>query len=304
MPKTRFVTLTDADGTTALIAPELGGWLLRYARPLTGHGLVEGIYYDPAVVARYPREMYAGNPILFPLASKNVVDGRDHGYEWQGRKFDMPQHGFARRLPWRVTDQSATRLAMGLTDTAATRENYPFAFRMGLTYWLDGGRLHWEQTVENRSGEIMPFSTGFHPYLPLPLTPRSRRDACFVDLPDCRRHTWTGNYERFMAQPFRGQRWSVMQDVVDSLLLDGFACPELTLQDETSGVEAAVNFAEAPQFRFVVIWSRSPADPFYCIEPWTALPNPFSRLGSGELTLLPPGERFRAGMHMEVRSMR
>jgi galactose mutarotase-like enzyme len=53
----------------------------------------------------------------------------------------------------------------------------------------------------------------------------------------------------------------------------------------------------------VVIWSRSTSDPFYCIEPWTALPNAFSRRDTGELTLVPPGGEFRAAMHMDIRLM-
>ena len=66
-----FATLTDTDGTIAVIAPELGGWMLRYARKTQKHGLVDALHFSQAVVDRYPREMYAGIPILFPLVSKN-----------------------------------------------------------------------------------------------------------------------------------------------------------------------------------------------------------------------------------------
>src|SRR5881296_2737753 len=73
MPVKSLVTLTDPDGTTAVVAPELGGWLLRYARRTARHGLVDALQFSQAVVDRYPREMYAGNPILFPLVSNNRV---------------------------------------------------------------------------------------------------------------------------------------------------------------------------------------------------------------------------------------
>ena len=43
MPEKTFVTLTDTDGTTAVLAPELGGWLLRYARKTSKHGLVDAL---------------------------------------------------------------------------------------------------------------------------------------------------------------------------------------------------------------------------------------------------------------------
>ena len=102
MPEKNLVTLTDADGTTVTVAPELGGWLLRYARPIPEHGLVDALHYSQAVVDRYPREMYAGIPVLFPLVSNNRVGDKDHHYEWNGKVFEMPQHGFARRHAVRV----------------------------------------------------------------------------------------------------------------------------------------------------------------------------------------------------------
>mgnify|MGYP003345490287 CR=1 FL=1 len=40
--------------------------------------------------------MYAGNPVLFPLVSNNRVGDKDHHYEWNGKLFELPQHGFAR----------------------------------------------------------------------------------------------------------------------------------------------------------------------------------------------------------------
>jgi hypothetical protein len=81
MPERNFVTLTDTDGTIAVLAPELGGWLLRYARPIPNHGLVDALHFSQAVVDRYPREMYAGNPILFPLVSNNRVGENEHHYD-------------------------------------------------------------------------------------------------------------------------------------------------------------------------------------------------------------------------------
>jgi len=95
MTEKNFVSLQDADGTIALVAPELGGWLLRYARPMPNHGLVDALHFSQAVVDRYPREMYAGNPILFPLVSNNHVGDKEHHYLWNDHFYEMPQHGFA-----------------------------------------------------------------------------------------------------------------------------------------------------------------------------------------------------------------
>ena len=134
MPERLLITLTDSEGATAVVAPELGGWLLRYARMLPKYGSVEALHFSQAVVDRYPREMYAGNPVLFPLVSNNRAGDKEHHYEWNNQLFEMAQHGFARRSKWSVREQSATSLTMELMETESTRADYPFAFRFCLYF--------------------------------------------------------------------------------------------------------------------------------------------------------------------------
>ena|SRR2546429_1238259 len=304
MPEKNFLTLSDTDGATAVVAPELGGWLLRYARQAPKHGWVEALHFSQAVVDRYPKEMYAGMPVLFPLVSNNRVGDQEHRYEWNEKMFEMPQHGFARRSKWALKEQTATSITMELTDNGTTQADYPFAFRFCLTHRLQQGRLHWEQVVENKSNEPLPFSTGFHPYFAVPLTAKSERGACFVEIPESKRLTPVGPFERFTARPFPAQNWSVDEDVADTMFLTDLKKQELVLVDPVSELEVVFNFEDAPQHRFVAIWSKTTSEPFYCLEPWTALPNSFSRQTKDhELILLEPHKTFRAAMWMELRPM-
>jgi galactose mutarotase-like enzyme len=303
MPANDLVTLTDADGATAVVAPQLGGWLLRYARPTPKHGRVDALHFSQSVVDRYPREMWAGNPILFPLVGNNRAGDREHQYEWDGRVFDMPQHGFARRSKWGVIDQTPTSVTMELSDSDATRASYPFAFRHCFTYRLSQGRLSWEQVVENRSTGPMPFSTGVHPYFAVPLTPKSDRDACFIEIPEGKRLTPVGKFDRFTAAAFPAQNWSVAEDVSGTMFLTDLKKHELILVDPGSELEVVFNFEDAPQHRFVAIWSKATTEPFYCLEPWTALPNSFSRVKDRELIVLEPQATFRAAMWIELKPM-
>jgi galactose mutarotase-like enzyme len=303
MPDHNPVTLTEPDGSVAVVAPELGGWLLRYARPMGRHGLVEALHFSQAVVDRYPRQMWAGNPILFPLVSNNRVGDHEHHYEWNGRTFEMPQHGFARRSKWTVLNRSANAVTLELRDSETTRTDYPFAFRHCLSYRLVQGRLHWEQVVENRAGEPMPFATGFHPYLRIPLTDQGRRDACFVEIPAAKRATPFENWARYTLRPFPAQNWSVQEDVAGTMFLTDLKKAEVILIDPISELELGLNFADAPQHRFLAIWSPSTEQPFYCLEPWTAFPNAFSRLKDHELIVLEPNQTFRAALWLELRPM-
>jgi galactose mutarotase-like enzyme len=302
MSKPQWVTLGDSTGAKAVIAPELGGWLLRYTRTFAEQGEVDALHYDPAVVERYPNEMYAGNPVLFPLASFNHIDGHDHHYSWENARFPMPQHGFARRRPWSVADRNDSAVTLELVDDEVTRAAYPFAFRHRISYRLVEGVLYWEQQIENRGDRPMPFSAGFHPYLRVPLTERGERSECFVEIPEGRRLTMQGRGERFVSRRFPAQHWSVGKDVSDTVFLADLRLRELNLIDPLSDLEVVLNWEEAPAYRFAALWSRSTDEPFYCLEPWTALSNAFTRAAAGELIVLGPGEELRAGFRMELRS--
>lgn len=297
------VILTGPDGSQAVVAPELGAWLLRYARPMPRHGRVEALHFSQAVVDRYPRQMWAGSPILFPLVSNNRVGNQEHHYAWNDRLFEMPQHGFARRSKWAVTNQAADAVTMELADNENTRTMYPFSFRQCLSYRLAQGRLSWEQVIENRSAEPMPFATGFHPYLRIPMTGQSRREDCFVEIPAAKRATAVENWARYTLRPFPAQNWSVQEDVAGTMFLTDLKKPELVLVDPINELEVVLNFEDAPKHRFVALWSPSPEQPFYCLEPWTAFPNAFSRLKDHELIVLEPNQTFRAAMWMELRPM-
>ena len=302
MHEEQFVRLKDSTGALAVIAPELGGWLLRYARPTEKHGLVDVLHFSQAVVDRYPKEMWAGNPLLFPMVSFNHQLGREHHYAWGRREFALGQHGFARRSAWRVVARGESAMTLELADSEATREVYPFAFRYGVTYRLDGGRLHFEQTVENRGAEPMPFSTGIHPYFQVPLTPRGERNRCFVKIPACQGLTPDVRHEHFTPASRPASELTVAADVAHTLFFGEFSQRELTLVDPASELEIILNWQDAPQHRYCAIWSRTTDAPFYCLEPWTALPNSFTRAQPGEIIVLAPGETFRAAMWMDLRA--
>ncbi|PYK99612.1 MAG: hypothetical protein DME19_08065 [Verrucomicrobia bacterium] len=96
----------------------------------------------------------------------------------------------------------------------------------------------------------------------------------------------------------------MQEEVADTMFLTDLKKQELILIDPVSELEVGFNFEEAPQHRFVAIWSRTTNEPFYCLEPWTALPNSFSRQSKDhELILLEPQKTFRAAMWMELRPM-
>lgn len=297
-----FVVLRDLEGSTAWVAPEKGAWLLRYSRFFLEHGPVDALHFDWEVVERYPREMYAGSPVLFPLVSYNHLPGQEHHIAWPTGVAPMPQHGFGRRRPWRVIDRDFSAVTLELTDDDVTRAQYPFAFGHRLTYRLAGGRLTWEQEIENRAAEPMPFASGFHPYFAAPLVPRGIRSECLVEIPAGRRFDPDPDSITFQSSDWPAGPWRVANDLPGSLLLGDLEPREVHYVDPAGELEVVVNWEMAPAYRFLVLWTRTPDSPFFCVEPWTALPNVFRRAGDDCLHLA-PGETLRSTFWMELRAL-
>jgi len=294
----QLITLRDGSEAKAVVAPELGGWLLRYARHFPKLGYVDGLYFSQEVVDRYPSQMYAGNPLLFPMVSFNHLPNLENHYSWEGKTYSLPQHGFARRSKWKVLEVQETRVSMVLTDSAETRAVYPFSFRCVVTCALANSRLEFRQSIENCGNEVMPFSAGIHPYLPVPITTSGKRNDCYVELPEARQVINKGDWASWTTEPFSERKLPVSQDVSGTLFLTDLAKREVSLLDTLSALRITLNFEESPRHRFLAIWSKSTNDPFYCLEPWTNLPNSFSR--GSELVRLEPGERFEAGMWLRI----
>jgi len=137
----------------------------------------------------------------------------------------------------------------------------------------------------------------------VPLTAQGRREDCFVEIPEAKRATPVDDWGRYTLRPFPAQNWSIQEDVAGTMFLTHLKKLELILIDPLSELEVVLNFEDAPQHRFVAIWSPSPDHPFYCLEPWTAFPNSYARLKDHELIVLEPNQTFRAAMWMALRPM-
>jgi galactose mutarotase-like enzyme len=98
-------------------------------------------------------------PILFP-----VVGGSSDGVvRVDGVAYPMPRHGFARNTRFTCVEVSPSEARFRITDTAATRVHYPFAFAFDVIVTLAPATLTLAFEVRNNGATALPYAVGFHP---------------------------------------------------------------------------------------------------------------------------------------------
>ena len=285
------VTITD-DALTATVDP-LAAELLSLT-DAAGRELMTDA--DPA--------FWTGHaPILFPIVGA-VRDGRYRLRD--GRTFAMPQHGFARRLPWTVVARDAASARFRLVDDAGTRAAYPFAFALEAAFAVADATLSITLTLTNRGDVALPASIGFHPAFAWPLPygePRAAHRLVFErDEAAC-----VSRIEGALIGP--ADRPSPIADRVLMLRDELFAADALVWSDVASGAvrygaghgpQLDIAFPGAPSLG---VWTK-PGAAFVCVEPWWGRADPVGYTGAFEdkpgMMILAPGDERRVGMSVTL----
>lgn len=146
-------TLTSGS-LRAQIAPDKGGTLVQLSRD----GF-DFLYVDPDNLesAERPR---CGIPFLFPIFGRL----KDRTYTWNGKSYHMDIHGFGHTTPWTVVRAEADHLVLALESSPETLIQYPFPFRVEMTYRLREDALEIHLNIRNTGTQALPYSFGFHPY--------------------------------------------------------------------------------------------------------------------------------------------
>ena len=250
-----------------VLAPTRGGLVTRFIVSDTNV-----LYLDADTLRDATKNVRGGIPVLFPIAGRLA----DDKYRVDGATYTMKQHGFARNMPWAIVDQATdggARLGLALTPTAVTRAQYPFEFRLALTYVLSEGRLTVQTRVSNLGERPMPIAPGLHPYFQL--ADRNKRAARVVT--DATQ-AWDNRVGAVV--PLR-EPIDLAADVVDLHVLDHWPRTVRLTRPEDRDVELALGIPD----RVLVVWTERGRD-FVCVEPWTARAN---ALNDGSATLVPPG---------------
>lgn len=257
------------------VVPSRGGIITSWQ--LKGQ---EIFYLDQSRFKNSDLSVRGGMPILFPICG-NLPDNT---YSYKGQTFHLKQHGFARDLPWDVTNQTSTSLTLVLNSNEATQALYPFDFQVTFTYQLEGSTLKIHQRYLNRSQESMPFSVGLHPYFLA-----NDKNQLLFEIPA------TQAWDRITQEthPFKGS-FDLSRDEIDTALRP-LSAQSATITDRSRNLKITLTYDTL--YSTLVFWTLKDQN-FYCLEPWSSPRNALNT--SEDLVRLESGTSLEALVTLNV----
>jgi galactose mutarotase-like enzyme len=232
-------------------------------------------------------------PLLFPI----VGALKDNTHVVDGTAYHLPKHGFARHSLFEAVDTSADRARFRLTDSEATRAEYPYKFMLEAEYALTGAKLETSVNVTNTGTKPIPVAFGFHPAFRWPLPGAGAKLDQVVDFAVDEPSTLTridsdGLIARQVESPVKGRRLLLADELFedDALIFLSLKSRSLRFGPANGSSPALkIDFDGMPHLG---IWTK-PGAPYLCIEPWSGYASPAAF--SGPLTEKPGSMNLTAG---------
>lgn len=214
-------------------------------------------------------------PVLFPICGSLRDDEAIIGGNQRTR---MPRHGIVRKKEFRLEDKTDRTIAFSIESDTASREQFPYDFKLITEYALDGGSLVVTYRVRNTGDTVMPYFIGGHPGFNCPLFPGEtytdyliefkQEETCTVPTPV----TATGLIDVERRTPFLDHQKILPLDHhlfdVDAVILDSLQSRSLKFYSRHSGRGLSLDFGDFP---CLILWSSPNGGDFVAIEPWMGL---------------------------------
>lgn len=210
------------------------------------------------------------SPVLFPF----VGSLKDKRYTYEGKTYEMGQHGFARDLEHTLISKTETEIIFELKNNEETLQKYPFTFVLNLGYRLNGRELEVIWKVSNPSTEkTLHFSIGAHPAFNCPIHGEENKAGYqfyFAEADEIHHHghTDTGlSIEEDVLLELKNHRVTITPEFFDgsTYIIEGPQTKEIGVEDPNGNRFITVGF----DMPVVALWSPPGKNaPFLCIEPW------------------------------------
>ena len=260
-------TLADAGAAAAEIAPSLGNNCFSFR---TDSPVLEEVSF--ADFLRRPTSY--GVPVLFPFPNR-IHDGR-FTFGGESFKVDPPRHGFVRDKPWRAVSHGASDDAGAWLTSCFDASDYPeqilgqfpFPFRVEITYRLREARLTLVAVARNNGQRRMPAGFGIHPYFRKPddgrlRVPAAARWELSDSLPTGRIVSAEGVYDLREGKGLAGMG---LDDIFTRVEADADGLARCAITDDGAGTETVVEFSPG-RLPHVVVYTPPEPRRAVCVEP-------------------------------------
>ncbi|MBQ3548039.1 MAG: aldose 1-epimerase family protein [Clostridia bacterium] len=229
--------------------------------------------------------MWSGNPehwagvapLLFPICS-GLPDDK---YTYNGETYEMPKHGFIRKLPFEVEATADDTASFLFASNEETLKIFPWKFELRIKYTLIREKIKVEYFVLNKSDDTMYYSIGSHEGYDCPegiedydvvFEKEEVLENCLLD----------GAVLSGKTQPIltSGNVLSLKEDyfMLDALIFKNIKSRKASLVNRKTGQTTNVLF---PECEYLLLWHPVGA-PFMCIEPWQGICS--TKGDSGDIT--------------------
>lgn len=238
------------------------------------------------------------SPVLFPI----VGALKDDCYFYDGKKYNLSRHGFARDFEFDVIESSSNAASFLLKQNPEIRAKYPFDFELQMDYKLVDNSLILSYIIRNKSEVEMPFSIGAHPAFALP---NSFTDYSleFEKEENLITHELESNLFSGKTRPVNLDKtnlpltYSLFEK--DALVFKTIQSKKVTILENQKPL-LKVNFDD---FSSLGIWTVQNA-PFICIEPWIGFADDSTSNGNlfdkTNIQILKENSSFEASFSIEL----
>lgn len=219
-------------------------------------------------------------PVLFPICGSvrndTVLYDKEDGSQKEGK---IPRHGLVRKKEFTLVEQTDNSVTFAIEDDEEMYANYPYHFRLEITYTVTGKTIRTQYKIYNKESEkSMPYFIGGHPGFNCPLlddevyedyylefekpetctVPKPFPETGMLDLKD--RNSWLNNQKEIdLNYDFFSY---------DAVTLDELESRTVALRSRKHDKGLKLDFKEFPN---LIVWSTLNKGPFIALEPWSGL---------------------------------
>lgn len=244
------------------------------------------------------KEVWARHaPVLFPIVGKL----KDNFFIYNSKKYELPQHGFARDVEFDLVEKSETSVTFQLRSNSETKIKFPFEFVFEIKYTLEQNKLYTEYKITNPSNETIYASVGAHPGFNCPLLPNESFEDYYLEFEkDVFSITKLNNGLRTDAASkleLNNKKLFLKKELFenDALVFEKKQINSISLCSSQSNHKIILRCNDWPYFG---IWTKKGSTQFICLEPWYGIAD--SETTANELLKkdgiiqIAPGKDFKA----------